>query len=110
MRRYGEWMEVHISKGDYQSTQVKQTGPRSFVARQNEDCCGRSGEKYQEMRVFIQDGGGGGYPVIETERFAFDSPEELLSLLEVMRRLVDDHVDDPDAWPDDPGAPIPSTW
>lgn len=35
----------------------------------------------QSLKVFTQDAGGGSYFVIETERWAFDSIEELILLL-----------------------------
>jgi hypothetical protein len=43
-----------------------------------------------EIKVKLEDAGGGLYFVIETERWAFDSPEELHKLLKDIEGLLED--------------------
>jgi len=57
-----------------------------IVFMQEEDCCG-SGVDFQELSVEWCDGGGGKYPVIQTDRWAFDSIEELEQLLRVLKSI-----------------------
>lgn len=47
---------------------------------QDSDCC-QEGDLPQVLRVKTQDGGGGHYLVIETERWAIDDPEAFVALL-----------------------------
>jgi hypothetical protein len=53
----------------------------SFTFHQDEDCCGRTDSFGQDLTIEIEDGGGGTYAVIKTERWAAESPEELQRLL-----------------------------
>jgi len=46
---------------------------------QEPDCCDNG--EIQELEIYTEDGGGGVYYVIETERWAFDSIEELTALI-----------------------------
>lgn len=61
------------------------------VYSQDEDCCGRVNEPTQEIELSTENGGGGSYLVIKTERFAVDDVEELVGpmkkLLERMREV-----------------------
>lgn len=47
---------------------------------QDADCC-QEGDFAQTLTVRTQDGGGGHYLVLETERWALDDPEEFVKLL-----------------------------
>lgn len=48
---------------------------------QESDTCSSIGDGYQNLIVREEDGGGGSFYVIETERWAFDSIEELIAVL-----------------------------
>ena len=47
---------------------------------QPSDCC-QSGSMEQQLTVSTQDGGGGAFLVIETERWALDDVDEFCALL-----------------------------
>jgi hypothetical protein len=47
---------------------------------QEEDSCDRSNSP-QELKIFTEDAGGGKYIVFETERWAIDSIDELIEIL-----------------------------
>ena len=49
---------------------------------QEEDSAGRPFEELQSITLETRDAGGGSYLVIETERWAVDSTEELLTLVQ----------------------------
>lgn len=53
---------------------------------QDADCC--DSNDYQHIEISFEDGGGGHFIVIKTDRWAFDSPEELKTVLD----QVYDHV------------------
>jgi hypothetical protein len=59
----------------------------SFTFTQEEDACCVGG---QEITVTVEDGGGGKYFAIKTERWAFDSPEELMAMLERVKGSLGD--------------------
>lgn len=44
----------------------------TMTLEQPEDCCGRVNEEKQYLTVETQDGGGGAYIVLKTERWALD--------------------------------------
>lgn len=63
-----------------------------IVFRQGVDCCAPgSAADTQELVVRIEDGGGGGYAVISTERFAFDAGQ-LRRLADMIESKILDHV------------------
>ena len=45
------------------------------IFTQDEDCCGRHGVDIAELTMETQDGGGGPYIVITTDRFALDEKD-----------------------------------
>lgn len=47
---------------------------------QDGDACGDT--EINSLSIETQDGGGGAYFVVKTERFAFENPEELISIIE----------------------------
>lgn len=49
---------------------------------QEEDCDGRSGHHDQFLTVETCDGGGGHYFVISTERWAFDTRDDAIKMLD----------------------------
>lgn len=51
----------------------------SFTITQDGDCCG--GHDIQTLKLSSDDGGAGWFWILETERWAFDSPEELYNQL-----------------------------
>ena len=51
----------------------------SIELTQEGDCCG--GDIVQNLKISSDDGGGGWFWILETERWAFDSPEELVNQL-----------------------------
>lgn len=62
-------------------------------------------DKRQRLQIEVQDGGGGPFVVLSTERFALDDPNDLLTILETARRMLAKYrEDDPmgygDDWPD----------
>lgn len=68
----------------------------SATLTQDADCC--DGSIVQTLNLSSEDGGGGWFWVIKTERWAFDSPEELskqlkkiISKLEEMKEKVEDN-------------------
>lgn len=48
---------------------------------QETDTCASGDDGYQNLIVREEDGGGGSFYAIETERWAFDSIEELIAVL-----------------------------
>lgn len=48
---------------------------------QEADTCSHNEDGYQNLIVREEDGGGGSFYAINTERWSFDSIEELISLL-----------------------------
>ena len=52
----------------------------SITYSQEEDGCDES-NKFQELKIFINDAGAGKYIVFETERWAIDNIEELVEIL-----------------------------
>jgi len=62
----------------------------AWTLEQEEDCCGRINEAIQTLTVEIQDGGGGAYVVLKTERWAAD-PDELRTLADAIERAIKDH-------------------
>jgi hypothetical protein len=61
---------------------------------QDTDCCDMTGNGCQTLRVTTEDGGGGSYFVLETERWAIDPPEDLLDLLKEVERSIKKFNDD----------------
>jgi hypothetical protein len=60
-----------------------------FEFTQDGDCCGPV-DDVQQINIEIEDGGGGKYLVLSTERWAVDSPKELEKLLtDVLKSLKD---------------------
>lgn len=55
------------------------------VYSQEEDCCGRSGARGQDIEISTENGGGGSYLVIKTERWAINNINELIV---PMKRLL----------------------
>lgn len=51
---------------------------------QEEDCCGRANETGQTIEFIAEDGGGGAYIVIKTERWAFDDLKEFSAVIKSM--------------------------
>lgn len=51
------------------------------VWTQDNDCCD-DGSCGQSITILTEDGGGGPYLVIKTDRWAFDSVAELVAILE----------------------------
>jgi hypothetical protein len=60
----------------------------TIIFEQDSDCCATN-TLGQWITVKIEDGGGGQFYVIETERWAFDSPEQLMVLLNKVAASVD---------------------
>lgn len=55
---------------------------------QKEDCCGRVGETGQDIEISMENGGGGSYIVIKTERWAVDDINELVgSMKKLLARM-----------------------
>jgi hypothetical protein len=50
------------------------------IFTQPQDCC-TSDNDLQELHIHTCDGGGGEFYIIETQRWAFDKPEDLLNLI-----------------------------
>jgi hypothetical protein len=48
---------------------------------QEDDCCYSSELGTQKIEISIQDGGGGMYYILATDRWAFDSIEDLTNLI-----------------------------
>ena len=48
---------------------------------QTDDCSSSSDEGYQFLRIFTENGGGGDFFILETKRWAFDDPQELLDII-----------------------------
>ena len=48
---------------------------------QTDDCSSSSDEGYQFLRIKTDECGGGSYFVLETNRWAFDDPQELIDLI-----------------------------
>jgi len=66
------------------------TAPRLIAARltYEQDPDGDDPGGVQELRVEVTDAGAGPYLVIRTRRWAFDSPEQLVAVLEDAVRLA----------------------
>ena len=45
------------------------------IFTQEEDCCGRTGVDIAELTMETQDGGGGAYIVMTTDRFSIDNDD-----------------------------------
>jgi len=43
--------------------------------------CDESSDNFQELKVFMEDNGAGKYMVFQTERWAIDSIDELIEIL-----------------------------
>ena len=71
----------------YGQPNMNDTKLKTEVARvsaelvQEEDCCGYGNELAQTLSIESHDGGGGWYWTIKTDRWAFDSVEELAEQL-----------------------------
>lgn len=52
----------------------------NLVCTQEQDCCSTD-KDYQELRLSIEDGGGGPFFVMSTERWAFENIDELCDLI-----------------------------
>jgi hypothetical protein len=63
-----------------QETKPPELAEASLLFSQENDSCD-DGDMGQELRVEMIDAGGGKYFIIKTERWAFDSVEELVALL-----------------------------
>ena len=63
---------------------------------QEADTCASGGDGYQNLIVREEDGGGGSFYAIETERWAFDSITELIA---VLRRAGCRETSDPSPMP-----------
>jgi len=48
---------------------------------QEDDCCHRSEHGRQDIELSTHDGGGGVYYVLKSDRWAFDSIEDLTNLI-----------------------------
>lgn len=58
---------------------------------QKGDTC--STNEFNELKIETQNGGDGSYYVISTERFAFDSPSELIEILnDFIKRFNDQNI------------------
>ena len=64
---------------------------------QDRDCCDATvnNEDYQKLEITWEDGGGGIFPIIKTDRFAFDfneqSTKDLFQLINDINKLVTNH-------------------
>lgn len=54
---------------------------------QDADCCS---SETQFIEIQTEDGGGGFYFVIKTERWAFDDPKELIDLLQTFIKKTEE--------------------
>jgi hypothetical protein len=61
----------------------------SWTLTQEEDCCGRINESFQELTIEIADGGGGAYGVLTTTRWAVE-PDDLRKLADAIEKVVAD--------------------
>ena len=50
--------------------------------------CDENSDNFQELKMSIQDNGGGNYLVLETERWAIDSIDDLINLLNDFRERI----------------------
>ena len=55
---------------------------------QDEDCCGRVGESWQDIEISTFDGGGGSYIVIKTERWAVGDAKEIDAFAAEMKSVL----------------------
>ena len=58
------------------------------VYTQDEDCCGRVNEPTQDIELSTEDGGGGSYIVIKTERWAVDDGKEIDAFAAKLKALL----------------------
>lgn len=68
----------------------------SVVFTQEPDACA-DGDSPQTISVKVEDGGGGPYFTIETDRFAFDSPSDFVALLDSVQGMIAGKWDDGEA-------------
>jgi hypothetical protein len=61
--------------------QVPQLEAMTATYSQEDDCCYSSELGIQKIELSIQDGGGGMYYILATDRWAFDSIEDLTNLI-----------------------------
>lgn len=56
----------------------------SIVATEEADCCAPSGSDVNEIEISTEDGGGGAYLIIKTERWAIDADkiDDFIKLLQ----------------------------
>jgi hypothetical protein len=59
-------------------------GEVSIDLHQDADCC-QSGDMAQELKIRLIDGGGGPFFVLETQRWAFDDPNEIKAILDSIK-------------------------
>ena len=60
----------------------------SEVYSQPEDCCGRVEVSVQDLEISTQDGGGGSYIVIKTERWALEDAKEIDVLAAKLKAIL----------------------
>lgn len=60
----------------------------TFTFTQPEDCCGRINEEFQDLTIHTEDGGGGKYLVLSTERWAIDSIKDLECIFEKLYKIL----------------------
>lgn len=61
-----------------------------------EDCCGRTDHCTQNISIEIEDGGGGAYSILQTERFALDPDSEFLKEISTLGIKLCEVFDDVD--------------
>lgn len=58
------------------------------VYSQDEDCCGRPDDICQQIEISTENGGGGSYLVVKTERWAVDDIDELVRpMRDLLKRI-----------------------
>lgn len=57
---------------------------------QEEDCCGRNGQHYQELIIELCDGGCGAYVVLKTKRWAIDK-DDLKLFIKKLKDLINEY-------------------
>lgn len=74
--------ELHMEAGAGDEEEGKPVLERlSAFYSQEEDCNGRCGHDFQHIEISTEDGGGGKYFILKTERWSFDSAQNLLRLI-----------------------------
>ena len=58
------------------------------VYSQDEDCCGRVDALGQDITISTEDGGGGSYVTIQTDRWAMDDDKEIDTFAAKMKVLL----------------------